>query len=113
MWRKLQMNPAGSWQQLEVSRAMTAGETSPWFANGAFSDRDATSSQSPRLRGRTGSSIFLSVSSLVLTLSTTGLPAADSSIQQHLLMAEYNVAWQLEGQGKPDEAIPRLKAVIA
>jgi CHAT domain-containing protein len=28
-------------------------------------------------------------------------------------MEEYNVAWQLEGQGKADEAIPRLKAIIA
>src|SRR5437879_5608455 len=113
MWRKLRTAPARTWWQSEELRATTAGETSLWFANEAVSRRDGMTSPSPRPRNRPESFIFLLFSSLILPPWTTGLCAADSSIRPHPLMEDYNAAWELEGQGNVDEAIPRLEAIIA
>src|ERR1700730_12134679 len=39
--------------------------------------------------------------------------ALSAETTPHPLMKEYNVAWQLEGERRPNEAIPLLKAIIA
>src|SRR5579863_3699573 len=47
----------------------------------------------------------------LLGLLAAGALSAQTNLQP--LMEQYNKAWQLEGQRRPDEAIPLLKAIIA
>ena len=52
----------------------------------------------------------------LLRCNLLGLLAACALCAQntpHPLMKQYNVAWQLEGERRPDEAIPLLKEIIA
>jgi len=66
---------------------------------------------------RPGSTDWLTLSLVLLALCSRTIAFGQSGSSPyassvHPLMAEYTVAWQLEGQRRPDDAIPLLKAII-